>query len=66
MGKFDQNFIKEMKSKLDVELLGAVSIETSKSEELKSRAALLLPGAKSVAVLGKELYKEVVALGKSG
>ena len=51
-----------MKRKLDVELLGAVSIETSTSKELKGWADSLLPGAKSVVVFGKEVYKAVVAL----
>jgi epoxyqueuosine reductase QueG len=51
-----------MKSKLDVELIGVASVEKSTSEELKDRATSLLPNAKSVVVLGKEIYKEVVSL----
>ena len=62
MSKFGQHFIQEMKSKLGVELIGVISIETSTSKELKDRATSLLPGAKSVMVVGKEIYKEVVAL----
>jgi epoxyqueuosine reductase len=62
MEKFDQYFIQEMKNKLDVELLGVVSLQTSTSEELKRRATSLLPHAKSVVVLGKEIYREVVSL----
>jgi len=62
MKKFDQDFIQEMKGKLDVELIGVASVEISTSEELKKRATSLLPCAKSVVVLGKETYKEVVAL----
>jgi len=62
MRKFDQHFIQEMKSKLDVELIGVASVETSTSKELKDRANSLLPGVKSVIVVGKEIYKEVVAL----
>lgn len=62
MRKFDQHFIQEMKSKLDVELIGVASVETSTSKELKDRATSLLPGVKSVIVVGKEIYKEVVAL----
>ena len=62
MKKFDPDFIQEMKPKLDVELIGVASIDTSTSKELKERAAALLPRAKSVVVLGKETYKEVVAL----
>ena len=64
MGKFDRQFMQEMKSKLGVELLGVASVETSGSEELRDRATALLPGAKSVVVLGKEVYKEVVDLAK--
>lgn len=62
MKKFDQKFFEGMKEKLDVELIGIVSVETSPSEELKKRATSLLPGVKSVVVLGKETFKEVVAL----
>jgi epoxyqueuosine reductase QueG len=60
--KFNQDSIQEWKSKLDVELLGVESIETSAPKELKDRATYLLPSVKSVVVLGKEIYKEVVAL----
>jgi len=62
MRKFDEHFIQEMKSKLDVELIGLTSIERSTSKELRDRANSLLPGVKSVIVVGKEIYKEVVAL----
>ncbi len=62
MKKFDRDFIQEMKTKLDVELIGVASIDTSTSKELKERAAALLPRAKSVVVLGKETFKEIVAL----
>jgi hypothetical protein len=51
-----------MKSKLDVEVIGVASVEKSTSEELKDRATSLLSNAKSVVVLGKEIYKEVVSL----
>jgi len=62
MEKFNRHFMEEMKSKLNVELLGVASLETTTSKELRDRATSLLPGVKSVAVLGKEIYKEVVAL----
>lgn len=62
MREFGQHFIQEMKSKLGVELIGVASIETSSSKELKDGATSLLPGVKSVIVVGKEIYKEVVAL----
>lgn len=60
MGKFDQDFLQEMKKKLDVNLIGIASVEGSK--ELKDRATLFLPTVKSVVVLGKEAYKELVGL----
>ena len=62
MAKFDRNFVEEMKKKLDVEILGVASVEKSNSAELKKRTAALLPGTKSVVVLGKEVFKELVAL----
>ena len=66
MAKFDRHFVEEMKKKLDVELLGVASVEKSNSAELKKRAAALLPGAKSVVIFGKEVFKELVALLKPG
>ena len=62
MSKFDASFLEEMKKKLDVQLLGVASIATSNSKELRERANSLLPAAKSVVVLAKEMYREVVAL----
>ncbi len=62
MKHFDKHFIGEMKGKLDVEMIGVASVETSASKELKEKATSLLPGAKSVVVMGKEIYKEVVFL----
>ena len=55
MTKFDQSNLQAMKEKLDVELLGVVSIESSTPEELRSRATSLLPEVRSVIVVGKEL-----------
>ena len=62
MRTFGQEFFQEMESKLGIELMGVASIEASPTRELKDRAASLLPGVRSVIVLGKEIYKEVVAL----
>ncbi len=62
MEEFGQDFIQGMKSKLDIELIGVASVQASTSRELKERAGALLPKAKSVVVLGKEIYKEVVSL----
>ena len=62
MKKFVTHFIQEMKKNLEVELVGVVSVERSTSKELKEKAASLLPGAKSVVVVGKEIYREVVSL----
>jgi len=62
MEEFGQDFIQGMKSKLDMDLIGVASVQASPSRGLKERAGALLPKAKSVIVLGKEIYKEVVSL----
>jgi epoxyqueuosine reductase QueG len=62
MRTFDQQSMQEMKEKLGVDLMGVVSVEKSTSRELRERSVSLLPGAASVLVLGKEIYKEVVSL----
>lgn len=62
MKKIDQNFLEEMRKKLDIDLLGVASVEGSNSQELRKQAISLLPGVKSVVVLGKQVYKEVVTL----
>jgi len=62
MGEFGRDFMQEIKSKLDVDLLGVASVEPSTSRELKDKATSILPKAKSVVVVGKEIYKEVVSL----
>ena len=62
MNKFDQRFVEEMRCKLDVELLGAAAINDSTAALLREQARALLPGAKSVFVFAKEMYREVVAL----
>ncbi len=60
MKRFNQEFLQGMKEKLDVDIIGAASIE--RSSELKERAVQFLPSAKSVIVFAKETYKEVVSL----
>jgi len=60
INQFNQTFMQEMKEKLDVELLGATSVDVS--EVLKMRTRDLLPSAKSAVVFGKEIYKEIVSL----
>jgi epoxyqueuosine reductase len=60
MKKFDRGFLEEMKKKLDVDLIGAASVDRSK--ELKDKAAPFLPTARSVVVFAKETYGEVVSL----
>lgn len=62
MEEFGKDFIQGIKSKLDIELIGVVSVQGSPSRELKDRVAVLLPKAKSVVVFGKEIFKEVVSL----
>jgi len=65
MEQFSQEFIQGMKNKLDVELIGVAPVQDSSPVELKVRVGALLPRARSVVVLGKEIYKEVVSLLKS-
>jgi hypothetical protein len=62
MGKLDQTFLQGLKGHLDVEKIGVASVENSGSKELKERATFILPGVKSVVVVAKEAFKEVVAL----
>ncbi len=61
MSTFNAEFRDEMKQKLGVELLGAASVDTG-TAILKEKATALLPGAKSVLVFAKEMYREVVSL----
>jgi epoxyqueuosine reductase QueG len=62
MAKFDHSFLEEMKSMLNVELIGVASVTKSGSKDLKKYTNALLPGTKSVVVLGKEIFQEMVAL----
>ena len=62
MKKYDQRFVEEMRSKLDVELLGAAAINESAPALLQEQARALLPGAMAVFVFAKEMCREVVAL----
>jgi epoxyqueuosine reductase len=57
---FDQGFLQEMKKKLDVDMIGAASVD--QSTELKDKAAPFLPTVKSVVVFAKQTYREVVSL----
>jgi len=62
MKKFDRKFVDEMREKLGVDLLAAAALTESSPALLKEQAWGLLPGAKSVLVFAKEMYKEVVDL----
>ena len=62
MAKYDENFMEEIKKKMELELLGVVPIETSSPKKLKEQAYALLPSARFVLVLGKEILKEVLTL----
>ena len=62
MEVFDGHFLGEMKDRLEIELTGAVAIESAGSPELEQRISLLLPTARSVVVFAKEIYQEVVGL----
>jgi len=60
MKRYEQGFLQGMKKKLQVDLIGVASVE--KSPELKEKAAIFLPTARSVVVFAKQTYKEVIAL----
>jgi epoxyqueuosine reductase len=60
MGIIDHDFLQGMKKKLEVDLIGVAPVE--KSKDLKDRATVFLPTVKSVLILGKETYQEVVSL----
>jgi epoxyqueuosine reductase len=63
---FNQTFIREWKNKLDVELMGVASVGEGSPKELREKATALLPSVRSVVVLGKEIYREVVSLLRPG
>jgi epoxyqueuosine reductase QueG len=62
MGILDQEFLQGLKGHLDVDMIGVASVETSPSKELREKATFLLAGVKSVVVVTKEAFKEVIAL----
>jgi epoxyqueuosine reductase QueG len=62
MKKYDRRFVGEMRGKLDVDLLGAAAIGEGTPVFLREQAQALLPGARTVFVFAKEMYREVVAL----
>ena len=60
MKRYEQGFLQGMKKKLQVDLVGVASVD--KSPELKEKAVIFLPTARSVVVFAKQTYKEVIAL----
>jgi len=60
MKRFESQDLQDLKKKLQVDLIGVAAVD--QSPELKERAALFLPTARSVVVFAKETYKAVVAL----
>jgi hypothetical protein len=63
MRQFNQDFLQEMKKKLDMDMIGVASIE--KSSELKDRAALFLSTVKSAIGFMKETYEVISLVGPS-
>lgn len=62
MLKVNSLHIGELKNKLEIDLLGVARIDETSTELIRNSAAALLPGAASVIVFGKEIYRELVAL----
>jgi len=62
MAAYDQQFIRQMKETLEVDLLGVAPIDDSSPKVLKDCADALMPTATSAVVLGKEIYREIVSL----
>ena len=62
MEKFDRRFWTDFKNKCEIDLVGVAAIGAGTPAKMKEQAAELLPGAKSVLVFGREIFKEVVAL----
>ena len=58
MTKFDRQTIREMKQKLDIDILGVARIDDSAPKEVSDSVGPLLPGATSAVVLGKEIYAD--------
>jgi epoxyqueuosine reductase QueG len=62
MHVFGRGFLDEMNERLDIDLSGVAAVDTTGSPELKRRVSPLMPTARSVVVLAKEIYQEVVDL----
>lgn len=60
MKRYEPDFLQGMKHQLQVDLIGAVPVE--RSPELREKAEIFLPTARSVVVFAKQAYREVVAL----
>ena len=59
MKRYEKGFLQGMKKKLQADLIGVASVD--KSPELKEKATIFLPTARSVVVFAKQTYKEVIA-----
>jgi epoxyqueuosine reductase len=66
MEVFDGHFLEQMKDRFEIELAGAVALESAGSAELEQRILPLLPTARSVVVFAKEICQEVVDLLRPG
>jgi epoxyqueuosine reductase QueG len=62
METFDGHFLEEMKNRFEIDIVGAVTLESARSQELEQRVLPLLSGARSVVVFAKEIFQEVVDL----
>ena len=63
---YDGQFLSEMKDRFEMDLVGAVAVDSAASPELERRVHSLLPDARSVVVFAREIYQEVVDLLRPG
>jgi epoxyqueuosine reductase len=62
--KIDSN-VQAALAKLDVDMVGVARLDTLKDKKLKEAALMLLPSAKSIVVMGVEIYPEFLDLTSS-
>lgn len=62
MAKLSIKTVPDIKKQRDIDLFGVARIDESAPAEVRKSAEALLPGSRSVVVIGKEIYGEIVSL----